>query len=278
MKNPLVGSIGFALLAAGAASAADLPLKAPVVAAASPYSWTGFYIGGNAGAASEQQPFATAVPGAPNTLSTIPFDGSLGWGTNLPGASVVGATGGGQIGYNYQFRQFVIGVEADIEYNAATLTNNSAFVSTVPPGTGVIINSLSSKTPWFGTVRGRLGIAALDPSILVYLTGGLAYGQESSSEVMTASLANGTLVEAFPFSTSATKAGYTFGAGCEWMFAPHWSAKAEYLYVNLATNSSQSVATTFLGPSALATDVMSFAASRAELNVFRMGINYKFGG
>ena len=62
------------------------------------------------------------------------------------------------------------------------------------------------------------------------------------------------------------------------MVADHWSVKAEYLYVNLPGNGGQTVATTFLGPSAFPEDVMSFASSRDSLNVVRFGVNYRFGG
>ncbi|MGP0058959.1 MAG: outer membrane protein [Beijerinckiaceae bacterium] len=265
---------------AGSALAADLPSRAepPVYIPPPVATWTGFYTGVNAGVGWSNESFVTSVPGAPNTLFTAPFDGSLGWGANLPGSSRIGFTGGGQVGYNYQISQIVLGIETDFQYYGPPVSNNTSFVSTTPPGTtGLVTNHVNSSTPWFGTVRGRLGTTAITPSLLVYATGGLAYGRENTTDAMSTTNAGGALDETFPFSTSATKLGYTVGGGLEYMFAPNWSVKAEYLYVNLRANSGQTLATTTLTPSALATDIMTFNSSRDVLNIARLGINYKFG-
>ena len=77
------------------------------------------------------------------------------------------------------------------------------------------VGSANANLSWFGTVRGRLGYL-ITPTLLIYGTGGFAYGQ----------------VDAWGFSSTHT--GWTAGGGVEWMFAPHWSAKVEYLYVNLS--------------------------------------------
>jgi outer membrane immunogenic protein len=147
----------------------------------------------------------------------------------------------------------------------------------VPTGsaTTVVTNAFSATTPWFGTVRGRLGTTVFNPMLLAYVTGGLAYGRENVSNFM--SVTNGgALVETFPFSTGSTKTGYTIGGGLEWMFAHNWSVRAEYLYVSLPANGSQVVATTFLGPLAFATDAMQLNPGRDNINVVRLGLDYKF--
>ncbi len=283
MRKLLLGSFALGALIADPAMAADIPVKAPVYKAPPPVSvwtWTGFYVGVNAGAGWSHESYVAAPDG---TLVTIPFDGSLGWGAGLPGSSPAGFTGGGQLGYNWQMTNLVVvGVETDFQYYGATVTNNTAFVSAVPPagpgGFATILNQVNSSTPWFGTLRGRIGTTAFSPSALIYVTGGLAYGREDLSANVTATLPGGGLLETFPFTTSATKVGYTIGGGFEWMVADHWSVKAEYLYVNLPGNGGQTVATTFLGPSAFPEDVMSFASSRDSLNVVRFGVNYRFGG
>ena len=258
-----------------AVTAADLPTKAPVLTPRLPaiYPWTGFYIGANAGAGWSRESYTTAPGG---TLVTLPFFGSLGWGQSISGSSDTGFTGGIQVGYNWQvLPTFVLGVETDFQYYGAKVNSNTAFTSTVG-GTGVVATNISSKTPWFGTLRGRLGYQ-LQPDILLYVTGGLAYGHEKISSTISASMTNGTLVETFPFSMSKTSWGYAVGGGGEWRIQGHWSIKAEYLYVSLASNQSQPVATTFFGPGALSTDVMTLSSSsRNRLNIVRLGVNYWF--
>jgi len=118
-----------------------------------------------------------------------------------------GGFGGGTAGYNWQTGQFVFGIEAD----AAGADISSSFA--VP---GLV--SAEDKIRALGTVRGRFGVAY--EQILFYGTGGFAWADERAS----ASAAGVTL------SDTKTRTGWTAGAGAEWMFLPHWSVKAEYLY------------------------------------------------
>ncbi|HXP30389.1 MAG TPA: outer membrane beta-barrel protein [Stellaceae bacterium] len=258
-----VAVIGFASIS----FADDMPAG---VAAA---NWTGFYGGVTAGGGWTEQSFSI-VPGG--TLLTVPFDGSAGWAQNLAGSSNLGFTGGGEVGYNWQLSSpIVLGIETDLQYYGANSNNNSSFFSSVLPGTGTLSNQVTSKTPWFGTLRGRIGTTTFDPKFLIFVTGGMAYGHESTTGNVNVT-SGGALVEMFPFSTSATHFGVTIGGGVEWAPAPHWSIKAEYLYINLAPTNSQTVATSFLGPSALKTDIMTLSAASDQLNVFRVGLNYRW--
>jgi outer membrane immunogenic protein len=281
MKELLLAGVALTTLVAGPAMAADrararvyrAPPRAAVV------SWTGFYIGGNLGGAWSRESYVTAPGG---TLVTDPFDGSLGWGAGLGRSSAAGFTGGGGLGYNWQMSNlFVVGVETDIQYYGATVTDNTAFFSAVAPadpgGFAAIANRVNSSTRWFGTLRGRIGSMAVSPSALIYVTGGLAYGRENITANVTATLPGSGLLETFPFATGSTNVGYTFGGGFEWMLDYSWSVKAEYLYVNLRATGGQTVPTTFLGPAAFSTDIMRFSSSRNELNVVRVGLNYRFG-
>jgi outer membrane immunogenic protein len=86
------------------------------------------------------------------------------------------------------------------------------------------------------------------------------------------------LVETFPYSAKGFEFGYAFGGGAEWALNANWSIKAEYLRVSLPNLPGQTVATTFLGPNALATDIMTFSPSRDNLNIVRVGLNYRFLG
>ena len=276
-KTASIALVAFAV--AGPAAAANLPLPAPPSPSPPPPSWTFFYIGGNAGVGWSTESAATSVPGAPNTLITVPFLGSATWGTGLSGISGGGGNGGGQIGFNWQMSNLVLGFEADLQAHGGAIATNSSFVAPVPGvfGAGIVTNQFNSKTPWFGTLRGRLGTTATTygPSLLIYGTGGLAYGKENVSDLMTVNFPGGPLSEAFPFSTSATKWGYAVGGGFELMLAgTHWLVRAEYLYVDLKANGSQTVATSVLGPSALATDIMRFTPGRDQMNIFRVGLDY----
>jgi outer membrane immunogenic protein len=242
------------------------------------HRWASFYAGFNAGAGSSRESYTTAPSGA---LLTLPYAGSLGWAQALAGSSSAGFTGGAQLGYNWQpSDQFVFGIETDVQYYGAKVNNTSSFLSSVPPalpgGFATLSNMVSSSTPWFGTLRGRVGTTVFNPSTLIYVTGGLAYGHENITASVRSTDGGGALTSIFPFNVSGTHFGYTVGGGVEWGVDAHWSVKAEYLYVSLAASSSQTVATTFLGPNALPTDTMTLSSSRDQLNVYRLGANYRF--
>ncbi|KFG69274.1 outer membrane protein [Microvirga sp. BSC39] len=152
MKKILLASValfGFA----GAASAADLPMRAappaPIIAAAPIFTWTGFYVGVNAGYGWSDDDFDSVA------LADDDNDG--------------GFVGGAQVGYNYQIGSFVVGLEGDIQY--ADFGREGAFV--VGGTTYDIDNS-----DWFGTVRARAGVAF--DRALIYATGGFAFADEAN--------------------------------------------------------------------------------------------------
>ena len=176
MKRILAISIA-AVATAGTAIAADLPRgPAPYYPPlATLYGWTGPYAGLNIG---------------------------YEWGnvTNS-GFNPSGVAGGGQIGYNWQIGQFVLGVETDIQASAADDT----------------FALYKFSNPWFGTLRGRAGYAI--NNVLLYATAGLAYG--------------GLKAEFGNLEESKTLVGWTGGLGLEYGFTQAWSAKVEYLYMDL---------------------------------------------
>jgi outer membrane immunogenic protein len=264
-----------ALTFSGSAYAADVPLKAapPMAAPVYPFNWGGWYIGLNAGAGWTRESFAT-LPQA--TLLTNPFDSSTQWGTSLGGSSTAGFSGGGQVGYNWPSAgPVVIGVEADIEAFGGKSNANSTFVALpIPPPSVTVSNSISSKTPWVATLRGRVGTTSiLNPTVLVYATAGLAMGQQEVTGVI--NTVGATPIESFLFSISDTRFGWTAGAGIEWALNNNWSIGAEWLYINL-TSSGQTSRTSLLGPGALATDAMSLTPSSEQLSIIRARVNYKF--
>jgi outer membrane immunogenic protein len=266
-KLILTASAFVALAGVNAASAADMPLKAPPMMAPAGYNWSGFYIGGNAGYSWGRASSSFTAGGVP-----APFSGSQ---------NMDGWLGGGQIGYNWQGMgsPWIVGLEADLQGTGQRGGFTSpAVVTTPPPGVVVLpsttsIGSLTEKLPWFGTVRGRLGFAAA-PRWMLYVTGGLAYGEVRSTGGVSVATGFPGLPPIATAATSASinndRAGWTIGGGAEWAIAGAWSAKAEYLYVDLGT-----ISNTFAAP----VPVPSIGAStRITDNIFRVGINYRLGG
>lgn len=259
-----------AVFGATSALAADLPApiytKAPAYVDPG-YNWSGSYLGGNVGYSW----------GRSNDTSSLSNGVGPALFTSAGSSNLDGVVGGGQIGYNWQVQNWVWSLEADIqgtdEKGSRGFTCDRAvctppvggFLALVIPGPAVPV-TLNQKIDWFGTVRGRVGVLAT-PRLLLYVTGGLAYGEVASSGTIGAALS--------PFSTTDTKAGYTVGAGIEGAIDGNWTAKLEYLYVDLG-RVSNTFATTI--PALGGGTLSSTTSSRVTDNVLRVGVNYRFGG
>lgn len=215
MRKLLLAGVSLFAFGIASASAADLPRReaAPIPFMPPPYNWSGFYLGINGGG------------GFGNSDFSGPFDGSY----NLSGGLV-----GGTAGYNWQFGQWVLGLEGDMDWS------NIRGSATCGGG----ITTCETRNDWLGTVRGRVGYAF--DRFLPYVTGGLAVGGVKTS------------VAGFGDS-SDTRAGWTVGAGIEAAIAGPWTAKVEYLYVDLGNTGS------VIGSDA------SF-----HTNIVRAGLNYRF--
>ncbi len=257
MNKLLFATAVFVMLGSTSALAADLgermPMKAPMGTAIP--SWAGLYIGGNVG---------------------------YGWGTgktdvleveniaNSPTASFSsddkpkGAVGGAQIGYNWQMGALVTGIEADIQGSAIKGSNRTGlptFANAAPP-TGFF--SSSRELSWFGTVRGRLGFT-LAPEFLLYGTGGLAYGGVHNT---TNTFFSAT--DQLSADIKETRVGWSAGAGAEWMFARNWSAKAEYLFLDVGNSSAKPLPT-------LPGEVVRVTTTwHSQDHIVRAGVNYHF--
>ena len=165
------------LLLASAASAADLATKkAPPAPSPAPL-WTGFYAGLNLGGG------WGASGGNSNVWNSSPVTGGNNAVINFTAPNNIngGVIGGGQIGYNHQLSSmFVVGAEADFQgttMGSGSSNNQYALLATVYRNQGALVVGPAggSKTiPWFGTVRGRIGITPI-PSLFIYRTGGFAY-------------------------------------------------------------------------------------------------------
>ena len=163
MKKILLASValfGFA----GAASAADLPVRsappAPIVAAVPVFTWTGFYVGVNAGVGFNNSDDGDIVFGGETIIGDSDDD--------------AGFIGGAQVGYNYQIGSFVVGLEGDIQYADFGATRYDF-------GTGFGVYEDDSED-WFGTVRARAGVAF--DRALIYATGGFAFADNRNGWVV----------------------------------------------------------------------------------------------
>jgi outer membrane immunogenic protein len=142
------------------------------------------------------------------------------------------------------------------------------------PGGGGIVpltTTYSRELDWLATVRGRVGFTVA-PTFLVYGTGGLAVGETKVGSSFAAPTA-GPPPESEPttnLTSSNTSVGWTAGAGAEWLFAPQWSVKAEYLYVDLGKRSN-TIAYTYTGGTSTLTSTVKDTS-----NIARAGINYHF--
>jgi len=264
------------------AFAADLPYKAPVPPPAPPCIWCGWYVGVNGGWIGN----ADSQPGSLSALGTDPLENVFVTQAATYNVSS-GGFGGGQIGYNWQLpggpngpSNWLVGVEADIQ--GARLLGSSA-LSFAGDSDNLHTATASSRLDWFGTLRGRLGFTT--GNALFYGTGGLAFAGVRNNLLVTeadggdcVAGVNATIcASAANAGGSTTRTGYVVGAGIEYLFAPGWSVKFEYQYMDLGTVNQIASATV--------TDTTdptegTFGSHRVteRFNTVRVGLNYHFGG
>ena len=270
MKKLLLSSVALLGLTAGA-MAADLPSRrvAPAPYVAVPvFTWTGFYVGVNAGygfSDAGRNGLGTFIA-TPGSL-TAPLGGYTGVVTNgLTRGSNDGFVGGGQIGYNYQIGNFVLGIEADAQYADLNNTRGTSVVTLTPGVAGFVgaQNGNFGGIDYFGTVRGRVGYAI--DRLLVYGTGGFAYGE-------------GTNLNNDGFGNFRTRGslrtGFAAGGGVEYAFTPNVTAKIEGLYVSLDRNRDNGFIGT-VGGAPVFTTGFGRARNSSDFGVVRAGLNYKF--
>ena len=295
MKNVLFAAAALATVMGTPALAADIALKAPPPPPAPVCAWCGWYIGLNAGGTWFND---NSVDTTTTNVSSIPglgLNGNIGAAVAAQGTGSVspgnGAfLGGAQIGYNRQYNNWVLGIEADFDgvakRNRQGVLANAGFVpgSSLGPGPGGTFSSAgtitSSKNLYsLGTLRGRLGVLST-PTLLAYGTGGLAYGQVNTSTTIAETL--GFPDTPLPFGTAGSvstwRAGWTAGGGLEWLFAPKWSVKVEYLYYDLGrvTNNLPQINQFGIFGTTLETVSNSQSTTRFNGSIVRIGINTHF--
>jgi outer membrane immunogenic protein len=243
MKKLFLATTAFVVLAAASAGAADMSARPVYTPPPAPvYSWTGMYWGANIGYSWGHSKYDATM---------------LGLGTISSSEKIDGVIGGGQTGYNYQFGAWVWGLETDIQ------ASGQKGGSTLQALGGLATVTTDRKLEWFGTTRARLGFLAT-PNVLVYGTGGVAYGQVKNSATVTTGLGSATAT------FEDVKAGWTAGGGIEGALGGGWSVKVEYLYFDLGKTTDTDI-TPGLGTVASET-------WRNTDNIVRVGVNYKLGG
>jgi opacity protein-like surface antigen len=243
-----------ALTAGGTAIAADLSTSTPIIRPV--FAWSGFYLGANVGAGWASNDFV-------QTLSV----GNLIEQSAITSSGVIG---GGQFGWNYlPAANWLLGVEADA--SGATLDGSAQ----TTPGSGSRspgIVGWTENVNAFGTVRGRIGYVA--NNWLFYGTGGFAwsYDQFTRTQLVagTASPQVGLVMSNWPART-----GLTAGGGIEWGFGRNWTARMEFLHLDLGNQSFSSLIP--LGPRGGAgANTFVINEGRLTLDTVRVGLNYQF--
>ena len=203
MKKSIYAAATAIALGCGAAHAADFPrTQAYPVQTPLARNWAGAYAGVNVG---------------------------YQWGeVDNSGVEPSGVMGGVQLGYNWQYNQFVFGGETDLQVSGAEDT----------------FSPWKFSNPWFGTLRGRAGVAW--GQFLFYGTAGLSYGSIHGNNLL--------------LSENKTHAGWTAGLGAEVALNQLWTARAEYLYIDL----NQRLYT------------ITGTRNGLESNLLRFGVNYRF--
>lgn len=280
MRQFAVLSSSIALLSLVLPSLHCSPANAQVKAADAPpavTSWTGFYIGANAG-------YGWGKSGV-SLLARDPgsafFDSN--WSPQAPSFDTSGALGGVQLGYNWQLGpSWLIGVETD--FNLSDIKGSGSANSLARS----ITTSAEERIKWFGTIRGRLGYLPIDP-LLVYATGGLAYGriEQSVSLSNTGPLNSGVVAGFYDIacpgfttcmsgSETRTAVGWTLGGGLEFRFWRNATVKAEYLFVNLGENDfvMTALATQFPAGTTPGSYKVHFDSTRFHTG--RIGVNFNF--
>jgi outer membrane immunogenic protein len=287
----LVGAAIVASTAAFAQEGVRIPAR---------FNRSGFYAGVNAGGAWYD---GGSIVTSSNVAAIIPPSNIV----HIPTSSSdsAGFTAGGLTGFNYQIGTIVIGAETDFTYidlksqrlGSSTVTVDTAAGTTVilpptsvipvtpvapaAPGTTFIlfcpcVETLSaanySKVDWYGTVRARLGLVPFD-RLLLYGTGGLAYGKVETSKLESSVFSGGIANRLWQGNSSEIKWGWTVGAGAEYALTPQVAVRMEYLYVDLGQSS---VVATFQGTDPVQSQIYYTASRDNKFSVARAAISTKF--
>jgi outer membrane immunogenic protein len=259
MIKKTIALVAFFALGATNVLAADVAArpyaKSPMPVAEPIHNWAGFYVGATAGYSWNRL-----------TVNDLDYWDGLGDSSQ----SNHGFAGGGTVGYNWQNRALVYGIEGDISWlsNRSTSNNDLNFFAPV----GAPFAQINSKIDALATIRGRIGIA-VDPALL-YLTGGVAFGHVKNSYVAVAVTGPQMACSGCTtWSDTDWRTGWVFGGGVESALFGNWTAKVEALYYQL---SPHTVSIVPYSSGFRAGQIFSQRFDDAGL-IARVGMNYKFG-
>jgi outer membrane immunogenic protein len=263
----LAGVAVVALLVAGPAIAADLPLKAPPPV--SPWTWSGFYIGGHGGYGWSRDSLSSTDD--PFFFGKFP-------GFTTPGFDSKGWLAGVHAGANWQADRIVGGVEIDLSATGIKGSSSSAVGPVIDPngfGQDSALVRQSGKFEWLGSARGRLGVVAT-PDVLLYGTGGLAWTDYVHNENLLTTrnflppFAPGTDGAFANTSYQNWRFGWAAGVGGEVrLFNSNWLGRVEYLHYDFGSSQTSATTMYYSGP-------WPRSADHLTADVVRAGLSYKF--
>lgn len=279
MKKFLLGTIALAVLGAGApAIAADMGVR-PLAAVPAAFTWTGCHVGGLAGYGEGHSDGYTATAAStiatPGAFAVLPFAGQR----RSNDFNLTGFTGGGDVGCDFQFGAWVVGVEGDwTVLNKEGQAPNAAGTTlpnplTTPPG---LLNrsAFEAQERWLATARGRIGYAM--DKYFFYVTGGAAWMKIDSSHFCLVCFND---ITGAPFGAFAAnefqsdrRTGWTVGGGVEYAINNRgWSIRSEYLYVSIPSY------TTFTTPTGVGVPgLVNNLNTKLYDVIWRAGLTYKF--
>jgi outer membrane immunogenic protein len=259
MRRLLIATIAavFAVAFTQLASAADMPVKASMAPVAAPFSWYGFYIGGQVGYDWGRQ----AINLTPDVNYAPAF--ALGALPSSLAANPRGVLGGVQWGSNWQFGRIVLGTASDFSFSDAKASQTS-FNTVNPAG---ITNVGSQKLTWLSTTRVRAGYTIMD-NLLIYGTGGLADGRASANSSSTVTGLCGVGGNCPAGGDTKTLWGWAGGGGVEYAMG-HWSVNLEYLHYDLGRLNYNMTDPTAPGQ-------FITASTKFSGDIVRGGVNYRF--
>jgi outer membrane immunogenic protein len=277
MKNVMLGGVALITLGfVGAAVAADMPVKAPPPVVVN--TWTGFYVGVNAGGAdwkSSSSSFTQTPDPSLNPFGIV-FDP-----VNNASVGHWGATGGVHAGYNWQLTpSWLVGIEGDwdranvgLTPNQVNLTNGGGPIAPclgLNPANNLCHTLLMSQNlNWTASVRGRLGFTW--GSALLYGTGGVAWDSEERSGQAAGPFNSSSIATSY----NTLNSGWVGGGGVEFMATANWLIRVEYLHYQFSGGGTNTVACTFCAAGPFAGNG-NFGWGGTTLDVVRAGLSYKF--
>jgi outer membrane protein OmpA-like peptidoglycan-associated protein len=266
MRYTVTAAAGFALLASMAPAGAQIMLPGSAV------NWQGPYVGLSLGADWGRLP--GSVTAAPTAAGAVPGSAAVAGRTiGLSSHQDTTITGGGQAGYNWQFNNFVVGVEGDIRGGGPSATTT---LGTPPVGFTNFVagDSFKASSDFNASIRGRIGYAW--DQFLFYGTGGVAFADASLRANYAARTIAGVAVPGSSASDSTTLIGPTFGGGIEYAVTPNISVGGEYRHTDYGHDTLHlgSVATAGAGGLVATTPVSGRLALRDDTALFK--VNYRF--